>query len=67
MTVILGLAMFSMFLAVEKLTHKPASEHGLQTAAHSEAEVPERRLREFRAGDERRRAERRGRGTQSAA
>jgi len=75
-TVILVLAMFTAFLAIERFTDQPASEFGLQVAAHTKAEertvkrvtkVSDKRLDEVRAGSDRRQAERRDRGNQSAA
>lgn len=70
MTVILVLAMFVTFFVVESFTHRPASEYGVQTAPRPRAvahgaqsivesyDVPE---------IDRPQAERRDRGSQSAA
>jgi hypothetical protein len=79
-SVILLLATFAMFLVVDRLTRKPASEQDLEAAPRTEAEaskaqpmvagyeVPEHRgIHQVPAGVDRRQAERRGRGTPPAA
>jgi hypothetical protein len=77
---VLVLAMFVTFLVVGRFTNEIAPKYILQTAPRTEAgereaqtivagyEVAEHlRIYQVRAGSDRRQAERRGRGTQSAA
>lgn len=78
MTVILVCAMFVTFFVVESFTHKPAPAYGEQSAIGDEAMAPAAQRVEagrealepplpIRTGTDRRRADRRGRGSESAA